>query len=65
MRRKIRVVKPLDGVYMKYQPELGKIYDADYFEAMKSDKKRADFCIIDLLDKRIVVRHGEFEFVEE
>lgn len=57
---KIKAIKPLPGVYVKYQPEVGKIYDAEYCTIRQSA-----ICIINILDKRIVLRQDEFEIVEE
>lgn len=64
---KIRVIKPLTDVYQKYQPEVGKVYDAEYYpgkrKRTKEDNGCAPFCIINIQDKRIVVRKHEFEIV--
>lgn len=57
---KVRIIKPLEGVYREYQPEVGKVYDADYY---KSRGRYADFAVIDIKDKRIIVRMGEFEVI--
>lgn len=62
MKRKIRPTRKLNGVYPKYQPEVGKVYEAEH---CPSGKRHGDFCIIDIKDKRIVLRKGEFEVVEE
>lgn len=63
MRCKIRVTKHLEGVYPLYQPEVGKVYDADYVpKKYRSDGNRSnEFCVIDIKDKRIVLRRDEFE----
>ena len=57
---KVKILTPLQGVFRDYQPEMGKIYDAEY---RKSRKGNADFAVIDIKDKRIIVRLGEFEIV--
>lgn len=66
---KIRVHKPLEHVYPLYQPELGKVYDAEYIPGKVHSKGdatgRLPFCIVNIKDKRIVVRKNEFEFVED
>lgn len=59
---KIRIIHALEGVFPKYQPVIGGVYDALY---RQSNKRYADFSVITVLDKYIVVREGEFEIVEE
>lgn len=58
---KARIIKPLDGVYPEYQPEVGKVYDCRY---CKSRKGYSDFVVIDIKDKKIIARLGEFEIVK-
>ena len=59
---KIRILKKLEDVWEKYQPEVGGIYEADY--VTRTDTyKCADFCVIDIKDKKIIVRVDEFELV--
>ena len=61
---KVRILQPLAGVYPKYQPEIGKIYDAEYSPASTDNKQRSsEICVIDVLDKRIALRKGEYEIV--
>ncbi len=62
MQCKVKILKPLEGVYPEYQPEVGKVYDADY---RKSRKGNADFAVIDIKDKRIIVRMDEFELINK
>ena len=64
---KVKIIRPLSGVYARYQPEIGKIYDADYREANygTSGCVTAPICVINVLDKRICLRRGEYEIVEE
>ena len=57
---KIKVICHLPGVFPEYQPEIGKVYDAEY----ATTEKKLEFCVINVSDKRIVVRKGEFEVVE-
>ena len=59
---KVRILQHLPGVFSKYQPEIGKIYDAEYGKAHKY--KFSETCVIDVLDKRIALRKGEYEIVE-
>ena len=70
MRCKIKVKKEID-VFPKYCPKVGAIYEADYSPAIwkKSERKdkrypgKAECAVIEVLDKRIVLRKGEFEIV--
>ena len=57
---KVRAIRYLNGVYLEYQPEIGKVYDGKY---RRSSKNCASFCVIPVLDKQIVLRQGEFEIV--
>lgn len=63
---KVKVLRLLPGVYPMYQPEVGKIYDADYRKAQRRSSGQANspVCVIDILDKRICLRTGEYEIVE-
>ena len=61
-QRKIRIVKPLDGVFAEYQPEVGQVYEANYCDRKRG---RPRTCIIKVLDKMICLRDGEYEFVED
>ena len=67
---KVRVIRPLEDVFPKYQPTIGKIYDAKYCPGHKRTANEktcvpasAPFCIIKVSDMPIVVRKGEFEIV--
>lgn len=66
MQCKVRIEKGLEGVWPEYQPDIGKIYDADYTPAKRNEKRsmNREFCVVDIKDKRIVLRRGEFEIVE-
>lgn len=63
----IRVAKIPEDVFPKYCPELGKVYKAEYVPGRKhSDGDptgNSAFCIVDIKDKRIILRKGEFEIV--
>lgn len=63
MQCKIRITKVLDGVWAKYQPEVGMVYDADY--VLARDKKMPAVAIINMDGKPIVVRKHEFELLED
>lgn len=67
MQCKIRIIKPLEGVFLEYQPEVGKIYDADYTpgDRQKNGNGHSEFCVIVVKDKKIILRRGEFEVVED
>ena len=66
MKCKIKITRHLEGVFPDYQPEVGNIYDADYSPAKhnKEGCRNNEFCVVDIKDKRIVLRRGEFELVE-
>lgn len=59
---KIRITRKLEDVFEKYQPVIGAVYDALY---RQSNKRYADFCVITVGDKPIVVRDKKFEIVED
>lgn len=61
----IRVTKIPREVFPKYWPELGKVYDAEYVQGVRVWGKlsKSPFCIVDIKDKRIILRKGEFEIV--
>ena len=59
---KVRIIQHLPGVYPKYQPEIGRIYDAEHGKSSKY--QNSETCVIDILDKRIALRKGEYEIVE-
>ena len=61
MECKIKILKPLEGVFQKYQPEVGKVYDAEYYHKRA---RYADFAVVDIKDKKIIVRVDEFEVVK-
>lgn len=65
---KIRIVKPLEGVYARFQPVVGKIYDAVFVPPKKRTTGKGhdhlEFCVLDIADKKIIVRPGEYEKIE-
>ena len=66
---KIRIIRPLNGVYPKYQPAVGKIYDVTLYPAMKGTNRKsrescAECVAIDIAGKKIVVRKDEYEMIE-
>lgn len=61
--RKIKVTQDVNEIYPpKYRPQKGEVYDADY---SRHTNKKKEFCVITILDKRVVLRSGEFELMEE
>jgi hypothetical protein len=60
---KIRTTKGLEGVWMMYQPEVGKVYDAEYYP--QKIRGQPPMAVIIIKDKQIIVRQHEFELVEE
>ena len=64
---KVRILCPLPGVYPKYQPKVGEVYEAEYKKAKpyKCGAKRPEVCSIDVLDKKICLKKGEYEILED
>jgi hypothetical protein len=62
MKCKIKVLKELEGVWARYQPEVGKVYDADF--AHNRGVKAREVAVIDINGKKILLRWHEFEVVE-
>lgn len=58
--KKICVTKEVLSIFGKYRPKQGRIYSAEYSNPRQN---KTEFCIVDILDKRIVLRKGEFEIV--
>lgn len=69
MKCQIKVIKEVLDIFQKYQPKVGKIYDAELSpQAVKRFDNRwgsgkMEFCVINVLDKKIVLRKGEYEIV--
>ena len=59
---KVKVIKNILDLFPECRPEVGKVYDADY---VPGTGKANDVAVIDLADKKILLRKGEFETVEE
>ena len=63
---RVRVLCPLHGVYAKYQPEVGKVYVADYRKARHTtSNNNAPVCVIWIRDKAICLRPGEYEILKD
>ena len=63
MKCKIRITKDIPGIFQRYQPQLGEIYDAEYIQSIRTYRTCAPVCVINMLGKRIIVRQDEFEIV--
>lgn len=69
MKCQVKVIKEVLDIFQKYQPKVGKIYDAELSpQAGKRFDNRwgsgkMEFCVINVLDKKIVLRKGEYEIV--
>lgn len=62
---KVRFSEPIPGVYTKFQPVLGKIYDAIYYPGCyKYGCRHTPVCLMKIKDKTIAIRKGEYERVE-
>ena len=61
MQCKIRVIKEILDLFPECRPEVGKVYDADY---VIGHGKAGDVAVIDLANKKILLRKNEFELVE-
>jgi hypothetical protein len=62
----VKIIKQVVDIYPWLQPKVGQIYDADLSPRRKKTKLgegKAEFCIIDVLGKKIALRKGEYEIV--
>lgn len=59
-RVKIRCIQEVTEIYANYRQELGKIYDAI---KGRTKLKQKEFVVLDILDKKIILRKGEFEYL--
>lgn len=63
----IKVIREVTDIFPKYRPKVGAVYDADYspgrWKQETTTSAKAEFAVVDVLDKRIVLRSGEFEIV--
>lgn len=62
----IRVTKAPEGVFPEYWPEIGKVYEAEYVPVKvrgNSKPYNSPFGIVNIRDKRIILRKDEFEIV--
>lgn len=69
MRCKVKVTKDVIGIFPEYKPVVGKVYEAEYIPRSRKKYKdkyhgHGEFCVIDMLDKKIILRVDEFEIAE-
>lgn len=57
---KIRVTELVTEIYEQYRPAKGKVYDA---VKGRTKLKQKEFVVLDILDKKIILRKGEFEYL--
>ena len=60
---KIGIVKEPEGVYPQYQPKVGAVYNAEYVESKNKRQKIQAVCIVNICNKRIILRKNEYEIV--
>lgn len=65
MRCKIRVTKEILDLWPECRPEVGKVYDANYVSSVYGTGKEKSVAVIDIAEKKILLRMGEFEVVED
>lgn len=66
MKCQIKIIKEVVDIFPSLQPKVGKIYDADFSPARRKTNRgegKAEFCVVDVLDKKIILRKGEYEIV--
>ena len=62
---KVRIKRLLNGVFAKYQPEVGKIYEASYKRPCTDHmRKSGPVCVICVSGKYIALRKSEYDIVE-
>jgi hypothetical protein len=63
---KVRILCALPEVYPKYQPKVGEVYEAYYKKTQfrSGGKAYNPVCVIEVLDKKICLRKGEYEILE-
>lgn len=67
MKVKVKILCPLPGVFAECQPEVGKVYEANYTPP-KVHKEfghhYAAVCVIDVNGKKVCLRQNEYEICE-
>jgi hypothetical protein len=66
MKCKIMVIKEIFELWKECRPEAGKVYDARYYPAIhnKCGNRNNESCVINVAGKHIILREGEFAFVD-
>lgn len=61
----IKVIKEVLDLFPKYMPKVGQTYDALLSPSVLKGRTggKAEFCVINVLDKKIVLKKGEYEIV--
>lgn len=64
---KVKVLRPLPGVFTEYQPIVGAVYEADYRKVKfyNSRQNNSPVCVIKIRDKSICLKTGEYEILED
>lgn len=62
MKCKIMVIKEIFELWKECRPEAGKVYDARYYTGIS--RKYNCGCVINVAGKHIILREGEFAFVD-
>ena len=65
MKCKVKVIKDILELFPECRPEVGKVYNAEYIQPRLSGTAKAhDVAVIDMADRKVLLRLGEFELVE-
>lgn len=63
----VKRAKDPEGLFPEYWPEPGKVYEAELTPGRTHNGGSAsgnrEFCIVEIKDKRICLRAGEFEII--
>ena len=57
---KIRCTQEVTEIYEKYRPKMGKVYEAI---KGRTQRKQKEFVVLSILDKQIILRLGEYEYM--
>ena len=66
---KIKVIKEVTDIFPKYRPLVGQVYDAVVSPRTQkrvgkdTSQGKSEFCIVEVLDKKIALRKGEYEII--
>ena len=59
-RVKVIPVRELNGVFPELQPEIGKIYEAEY---VPDNGNGLGFCVVEIQGKKVIMRKGAFAII--